>query len=54
LKIHAYYVNNNAKDAFEWIAKTTGGNCGALDINSSRGAEILTEIVTCSILQDID
>ena len=53
LKIHAFYVHNAAKEAFEWIAKTTGGNCGPLDINSEKGAETLTAIVTESILADI-
>ena len=53
LKVHTFYVCNSAKDAFEWIAKTTGGNFGPLDINSQKGAETLTAIVTENILADI-
>ena len=52
--VHAFYVENYHEVAanFKEIAKETGGECRFLDVNSSSGAEQLTEIVSKNILMN--
>jgi len=50
--IHTFYVASWAKDNFKEIAGSTG-RCEALDINSEKGAETLTTLVTEEILRNV-
>jgi hypothetical protein len=52
IPVHTFYVETRAKRTFEDIAKRTGGRCELLDINSSKGAEMLTDLVTEEILRN--
>ena len=40
------------KASFEEIARETGGRCHYLDINSTGGANLLTEIVAVEVLKN--
>lgn len=53
IPVHAYYVERKAKKEFEKIAKCTGGQCQMLDINSSAGSDMLTDLVTETILNNV-
>jgi hypothetical protein len=53
IPIHGFYVNNQAKINFEQISSMTGGRCNFLDINSSKGADMLTDLVTEEILKTL-
>jgi hypothetical protein len=54
IPVHAFYVNDSAKNSFKEIAKTTNGECEFLDINNPDvGAEILIRLVTERILQNV-
>lgn len=44
--VHCFYVHPAAEQSFEHIAGQSGGQCSELDIHSSAGAEMLTDIVT--------
>ena len=52
IPVHAFYVHPNAKAAFTQIAEYTNPDdpiCEMLDIESTRGAEALTAVVTKSV-----
>ncbi|XP_047142319.2 uncharacterized protein LOC105845986 [Hydra vulgaris] len=51
--VHAFYLDEGAKLNFQEISKETGGKCEALNIDSSDGANILTDIVTRRILSNV-
>jgi len=51
--VHAFYVDNNAKENFKLIATRTKGRCESLNVNSPSGAELLTHLVTEEILRDV-
>jgi len=51
--VHAFYVDDQAKESFEGIAKETGGRCEFLDINSPSGSDMLTNLVTEEILRSV-
>ena len=51
IPVHTFYIDNYAESNFREIAKETGGRCEALDIQSSSGAELLTQFVTEEILR---
>ena len=55
VKVHAFYVADAAKSAFQDIAKRSGGECEYLDLNSNPAgaANILTNMVTVKILSDL-
>jgi hypothetical protein len=53
IPVHAFFVDNNAEVAFKTIASRTGGRCEMLDINSSSGAQMLTDLVTEEILRNV-
>ncbi|CAF4678093.1 unnamed protein product [Rotaria sp. Silwood2] len=53
IPVHAFYVEHRAKSVFQKIAQNTGGRCEMLDINSSAGAKMLTDLVTEEILNNI-
>lgn len=53
IPVHAFYVEEQAKEKFHQIAKETGGRCERLDINSSSGSDMLTNLVTEEILNNI-
>ncbi|CAL6025608.1 Helicase-related_protein [Hexamita inflata] len=53
VKVHALYVDQEAKGSFEYIAKYTAGECRELDIRSEKGAENLTHLVTERIVENI-
>jgi len=52
IPVHAFYVDKYAKTVFEEISQTTNGTCNFLDINSEKGAELLTDLVTQQILRN--
>ncbi|ETO32398.1 hypothetical protein RFI_04716 [Reticulomyxa filosa] len=51
ITVHAFYVNEQAKGHFEAIARTSGGKCVELQINSDEGSEQLTGVVSTTILK---
>jgi hypothetical protein len=51
--VHCFYVHPAARESFESIANATKGKSGYLDIDSSAGAEMLTDIVTENVLNNI-
>ncbi|ETO33241.1 hypothetical protein RFI_03866 [Reticulomyxa filosa] len=51
IPVHAFYVNEQAKEHFEAIARTSGGKCAELQINSDEGSEQLTGVVSTTILK---
>ena len=53
IPVHAFYVADPARASFKEIADATGGECQALDINSSKGAEDLTNLITGRIMNAI-
>ena len=55
IPVHCFYVykNQNVRQNFQEIAKLTGGKCCFMDVNSSNGAEILTNIVSSLVLQNV-
>jgi len=53
IPVHAFYVDYYAQKAFEEISKTTNGTSNFLDINSRKGAELLTDLVTQQILRNV-
>jgi len=53
VKVHAFFVDRHAENNFREIAKTTGGRCEFLDINSPSGAEMLTDLVTEEVLRNV-
>ena len=53
IPIHAFYVDNNAKENFNEISQKTQGVTNFLDIHSSSGADMLTNMVTTQILKNI-
>ena len=48
--VHAFYLDEKAKACFSQIAKRTNGKCGKLDINSNRGGQALTDLVSKQVL----
>ena len=54
IPVHAFYVHAYAKDAFRDIARRTGGSTGPLDITSTKGAEMLTSLITERILVNVN
>lgn len=53
IKVHCFYVKNNAQTCFTSYAQRTGGQSAALDIDSSLGAELLTQVVCEQVLSGI-
>lgn len=54
VKVHCFYVDIDARECFEEIAKETGGNSFILDVNDSeQGSALLTDSVTIEILKDV-
>lgn len=53
IPVHAFFVANRAKQCFQKIAKTSSGRTEFLDINSSSGADTLTNLVTEQVLRNI-
>ncbi|CAL6013582.1 Conserved_hypothetical protein [Hexamita inflata] len=53
VKVHALYVEKEARESFEYIARYTAGECRELGINSDQGAENLTHLVTERIVENI-
>ncbi|CAF1137415.1 unnamed protein product, partial [Didymodactylos carnosus] len=53
IPVHAFFVEQRAEESFKKIAKKTGGRCAMLDINSSSGSEMLTDLVTEEILRNV-
>jgi hypothetical protein len=53
IPVHAFYVEERAKEIFHQIATRTCGRCEMLDINSSVGSEMLTDLVTEEILNNV-
>jgi hypothetical protein len=51
--VHAFYVEQRVKESFKEIAERTGGRSAMLDINSSLGSQMLTDLVTEEILRNI-
>ena len=58
IPVHAFYIDSpdcqvSAKPVFELIARESGGQCMPLDIASDAGAQMLTDLVTERILDDL-
>ncbi|CAM2727660.1 unnamed protein product [Rotaria socialis] len=53
IPVHAFYVEKRAEEKFHEIATRTHGRCEMLDINSSLGSDMLTNLVTEEILNNI-
>ncbi|UJR17604.1 hypothetical protein I4U23_004500 [Adineta vaga] len=53
IPVHAFYVEERAREKFQEISKRTHGRCEMLDINSSLGSDMLTNLVTEEILNNI-
>ncbi|CAL6089204.1 Helicase-related_protein [Hexamita inflata] len=53
IKVHAFYVRQSAASSFQHVANQTGGTCSELDVNSAKGAENLTHLVTSRIMENI-
>ncbi|CAF3338635.1 unnamed protein product, partial [Rotaria sp. Silwood2] len=53
IPVHAFYVETRAKDKFEEIARKTQGKCQSLNINSSMGGDMLADLVTEQILNNV-
>jgi len=53
IRVHTFYVDDDSKTVFTEIANKTNGRCEKLDINSSAGAEMLTNLVTEEILRSV-
>ncbi|CAF2071576.1 unnamed protein product [Rotaria magnacalcarata] len=53
IPVHAFYVERRAEQSFRQIANQTGGRCQLLDVKSSSGAQILTDLVAETLLVDI-
>ncbi|XP_065663342.1 uncharacterized protein LOC136085801 [Hydra vulgaris] len=51
--VHTFYLVNGAKSNFQEISTETGGICEPLNIDSSDGANVLTDIVTRRILGNV-
>ena len=51
--VHAFYIENAARDNFEEIARRTGGRAEKLDVNSAEGDQLLTDCLTEQILENI-
>lgn len=51
--VHGYYVDSSAQAAFSEIARRSQGQAGYLDVNSPNSAEVLTNLVTESILHGV-
>ena len=53
IPVHAFYVDKRAESNFREISSQTGGRCEMLDINSSSGAQMLTDLITEEILRNV-
>lgn len=53
IPVHAFYVHNSAMTMFKQISAQTGGRSEFLDVNSSQGAESLTNLVTEEVLRSV-
>ena len=51
--VHAFYVNERARESFEMMAAKTNGSCRSLDVSSQNGADNLTHCITEQILMSI-
>ena len=51
--VHTFFIESGAESNFREIATKSGGRCERLDVNSSSGAQILTDLVTEEILRNI-
>ena len=51
--VHAFYVADYAKENFTAIATRTQGRCEFLDVNSPAGADLLTNLVSEVVLNNI-
>lgn len=53
IPIHGFFVHTRAEESFNEIATKSSGRSAMLDINSSSGSEILTDLITEEILRNI-
>ena len=53
IPVHAFYVNAYAEEAFADIADAADGTTVPLDITSTKGAEMLTSLITERILVNV-
>ncbi|ETO21275.1 hypothetical protein RFI_15928 [Reticulomyxa filosa] len=52
IPVHAFYVERQAKENFEAIARISGGRCAELKINSDEGSDQLTNVVSEEVLRN--
>ncbi|CAF5057827.1 unnamed protein product [Rotaria sp. Silwood1] len=48
-----FFVEQRAEIIFKKVAEQTGGRCEMLDINSSSGSQMLTDLITEEILRNV-
>jgi hypothetical protein len=53
IPVHCFYVHNSAMTMFKQVSAQTGGRSEFLDVNSSQGAEALTNLVTEEVLRSV-
>ncbi|CAF4780533.1 unnamed protein product, partial [Rotaria sp. Silwood1] len=53
IPVHAFFVEQRAETVFKQIAQQTGGRGEMLNINSSSGSQMLTDLVTEEILRNV-
>eukprot|EP01061_Rhynchopus_euleeides_P043524 TRINITY_DN75_c2_g1_i2.p1 TRINITY_DN75_c2_g1~~TRINITY_DN75_c2_g1_i2.p1 ORF type:complete len:1751 (+),score=606.97 TRINITY_DN75_c2_g1_i2:360-5255(+) len=53
--VHAFHVGSRqgVAECFEQLARQTGGQCGALDVDSDKGHERLTQLVSERVLDTL-
>lgn len=53
IPVHGFFVEARAEKSFKMIATKSGGRSEMLDINSPKGSQMLTDLVTEEILRNI-
>ncbi len=53
IPVDAFHVEKRAQEIFHEIATRARGRCEMLDINSSLGSDVLTDLVSEEILNNI-
>ncbi|ETO03180.1 Helicase conserved domain containing protein [Reticulomyxa filosa] len=51
--VHAFFICERAEQSFREIARVTNGRCEKLDINSEKGSDQLTNLVSDEVLRNI-
>ncbi|ETO12113.1 hypothetical protein RFI_25263 [Reticulomyxa filosa] len=52
INVHAFFVDMRAKQNFKEIARASNGRCKKLEINSEKGSDQLTNLVSDEVLRN--